>query len=190
MVKRVVFLAALLALLLVGQTLPAAAEAGFTLSDFKVKHAVADIGATATVRLEGTIDRDLYALLDPSSPIRQTPSFDLQQSCASLTTPTETILATARLLPISFTYDRTVAVLPAQGRHLDWIVTLAFDPATDASLGLQGICPAGYMPAALPIVTSMGLGIWPAGPGQPPRPTKQGDLLHVSLTFSSGHTEY
>ena len=93
--KRVALFAAAVLLLMSADALPAAADAGFSSNDFQARHAVADIGATAHVRVDGWMDRDLYA----SQPLFNVhPSFDLQQSCQNLVTPTDTIVAT-RTMP-------------------------------------------------------------------------------------------
>jgi hypothetical protein len=88
MLKRLV-LTLTVVVLLGSQTMPAAADTGFTSNDFRVTHAVADIGATTTVTVQGTIDRDLWGAYKNLQP-----SFDLQQSCQNLVTPTDTIVAT------------------------------------------------------------------------------------------------
>lgn len=190
MVKRVVLPAAVIALFVCVQTAPAAAETGFTSNDIKLTRVVADVGATATVTAEGTIDRDLYYVV--RSPTGHTefnvrPLFDLQQSCANSLTPADAILATVTLGPPSIALDHTIAVASGQkGRYLNWTITVFGDPATIA----HGICPPGYVPLAPATITSMRLAIWPGLIGFSPRLTKQGELLYYLLPFPSGHTDY
>jgi hypothetical protein len=204
MVTRIVVLSTVVAVLVWGQAVPAAADSGFTSNDFKLTHVVADIGATAMVTAEGTMDRDLY-FVDSSGHIGFSvePSFDLQQTCMSLITPTETIVATRTANYPFASFVSTVVVPPGQhGRYLDWTVTVFYDPALDRFISFTGICPSGYVPLGWtiycppdcntvpPTVTGMRLSIWPGLQGISPRLTRQGELLWIRLTFSSGHTEY
>jgi hypothetical protein len=205
-VERVTLVAAVVAVLISGQAIPAAADTGFTLNDFKVTHAVADIGATATVTVEGKVERDLgFGSLNVH------PSFDLQQNCQNLVTPTDTLIATATINWPLAEYDSSVVVASGQhGNYLDWIVTVFYDPALDGRMNHNGICPYGVTPETTyvplgwtiecdrggechmepPTVTSMRLAIWPGCCGISPYPTKKGEMLFVNLAFPSGHTEY
>jgi hypothetical protein len=201
MARRVTLVAAVVAVLIWGQAIPAAADTGFTSNDFKVMHAVADIGATAMVTVQGVIDRDLYAT---QSLFNVHPSFDLQQACQSLTDATVTITATATINWPFAQFQSTVVVPTGQeGRYLDWTVTVFYDAALDHNLSPNGICPSGYVPLgwtiscppvcdiAWPRVTGVRLNIWPGSfLGISPLQTKKGELLWVNLTFPSGHTEY
>jgi hypothetical protein len=201
MAKRVTLVAWVVALLIWGQAITASADTGFTSNDFKVKHVVADIGATATVTVQGLIDRDLHA----AQPLFNVhPSFDLRQSCQSLSDAAVTITATATINWPFAQFQSTVAVPAGQeGRYVDWTVTVSYDPALDHNMTINGICPSGYVPLgwtiscppvcdiAWPTVTGMRLNIWPGSfLGISPLHTKKGELLWVTLAFSSGHTEY
>jgi hypothetical protein len=113
MVKRIVLLSTVVAVFVWGQTVSVAADTGFTSNDFRVTPVVADIGATATVTVEGTMDRDLYFMY-PGGQVgfNVHPSFDLQQTCANLMTPTETIVATRTQL--------AVCGIQSHGRGATW----------------------------------------------------------------------
>jgi hypothetical protein len=197
--KRVTLVASVVAVLIWAQAIPAAADTGYTSSDFRLRHAVADIGATATVTVQGVIDRDLYAPL-----FNVHPSFDLQQSCQNLSDPTVTLTATATINWPFAQFQSTVEVPTGQeGRYLDWTVTVFYDPALDHNMTINGICPSGYAALgwtincppvcdiAWPTITGMRLNIWPGTfLGISPLHTKKGELLWVTLSFPSGHTEY
>ncbi len=110
MVKRSVLVGAVAVVLVWGQTMPVSADTGFTANNFRLTHAVADIGATATITLQGTIDRDLWGQYMNV----QNHGFDLQQPCQNLTNPTDTIVATATINWQYAHFVSTVVVPPEQ----------------------------------------------------------------------------
>lgn len=171
----------------------ARAAAGLTLSDFKLKHAVAEVGSTVAITLEGTMDRDLHLA---TGGLRKSPAFTIEQSCRSDSDPsTVQVASQTNIFPfVSFSSTTTFADR-GQGNKTEWTVTLNYDPAADFNVGHPNppgpntLCPAGFSPSGALTVTHVQFRVWPGTVGSPPR-TAKGELLWIVLGFDAGETTF
>lgn len=193
---RISLLAAAVALaLLLSSSVPASAATNFTLSDLKLKHLLADVGASAAIAATGTIDRDLYAL-GPRLNVR--PTFAIRQSCGSASAPGSAVVVSESLEGRTIAAHVTSQVVSSpHAKLLRWSAAISLDPATDffgqfysIDPVAWSICPAGLLPVSQASVMSVRVLIWPGFGGFSPVTTRSGENLVIDFTVAAGHTEY